>query len=268
MTLRPAPALAPLEHPAPSRTRLWWEIAIVLALGLGQSAVYAIVQLAYRLTDEKPLADQVATLNPSRSDRELFDLIYQVLSIGFSIVPVLLVCFLLWQSSRPHLGRLGFDDTRIGRDAGGGILLVLAIGIPGLALYLVGRMLGLFVAVNPAGLDAHWWTVPILLLAAARASLQEEFVVLGYLFARLKQLGWGPWAIIIATSVLRASYHLYQGPGAFIGNFAMGMLFGWLFLRTGRLLPFLVAHFLIDAAVFVGYPWAAATWPALFGLPA
>ena len=41
-----------------------------------------------------------------------------------------------------------------------------------------------------------------------------------------------------------------------------------LFLRTGRLLPFLVAHFLIDTAVFVGYPWAAATWPALFGLPA
>ena len=34
-----------------------------------------------------------------------------------------------------------------------------------------------------------------------------------------------------------------------------------------RLLPFLVAHFLIDATVFVGYPWAAAPWPAAFGLP-
>ena len=33
------------------------------------------------------------------------------------------------------------------------------------------------------------------------------------------------------------------------------------------LLPFLVAHFVIDATAFVGYPWAAATWPALFGLP-
>ena len=46
-----------------------------------------------------------------------------------------------------------------------------------------------------------------------------------------------------------------------------GLLFGWLFQRSGRLLPFLVAHFLIDATVFVGYPWAAATWPELFGLP-
>lgn len=253
--------------PAPSRARIWWEIAIVLALGLGQSAVYAIVQLAYRLTDDTPLADQTASLNPSRSDREIFDLIYQVLSIGFSLVPVLLVCFLLWQSSKPHLGRLGLDGTRVGADIGRGVLLVAAIGIPGLGLYLGGRAMGLFVAVDPSGEGAHWWTVPILLLAAARASLQEEFVVLGYLFARLKQLGWGPWTIILTTSLLRASYHLYQGPGAFIGNFAMGLLFGWLFMRTGRLMPFLVAHFLIDATVFVGYPWAASAFPALFGLP-
>ncbi|PKI92110.1 CPBP family intramembrane metalloprotease domain-containing protein [Actinomycetales bacterium SN12] len=249
-----------------NRTRLWWEIAIVLALGLGQSAVYAIVQLAYRLTDSTPLADQTATLNPSRSDREIFDLIYQLLSIGFGIVPVLLVCFLLWRSRPPHLRMLGIDGTRPARDMGWGLGLVAVIGIPGMALYFAGRVLGWFVAVDPAGLDAHWWTVPILLLSAARASIQEEFVVLGYLFARLRQLGWGVWPIIIATSVLRASYHLYQGPGAFVGNLAMGLLFGWLFARTGRLLPFLVAHFAIDAIVFVGYPWAAATWPALFGL--
>lgn len=269
-TIRPVSSTLSSPEPAKrvdGRDRIWWEIAIVLALGLGQSAVYAIVQLAYRLTDETPLADQTATLNPSRSDREIFDLIYQVLSIGFSLVPVLLVCFLLWQSRRPHLERLGLDGTRVGADAGRGILLVLAIGIPGLGLYIAGRALGLFVAVNPAGLDSHWWTIPILLLAAARASLQEEFVVLGYLFARLRQLGWSPWLIIVSTSLLRATYHLYQGPGAFIGNLAMGLLFGWLYQRTGRLLPFLVAHFLIDSTVFVGYPWAAATWPQLFGLP-
>ena len=256
-----------MDSPAPSRTRMWWEIAIVLALGLGQSAIYAIVQLAYRLTDSRPLSDQTATLNPSRSDREVFDLVYQVLGIGFSIVPVLLVCFLLWRTTRPHLGALGLEGTRVGRDVGVGAGLVLAIGIPGIALYLVERATGLFVAVDPGAQSAHWWTVPVLLLAAARAAVQEEFVVLGYLFHCLRQLGWGPWAIILATSVLRASYHLYQGPGAFIGNLAMGLLFGFLFQRSGRLLPFLVAHFLIDAAVFVGYPWAASVWPALFGLP-
>ncbi|MGW8484341.1 CPBP family intramembrane glutamic endopeptidase [Microbacterium sp. NPDC055903] len=245
----------------PARARIAAEIAIVLALGLGQSAIYSVVQLVYRLTDSTPLADQTTTLNPSRSDREIFDLIYQVLSVGFALVPVLLVCFLVWRQHRPHLGDLGLDGERIGRDTGRGILLVLAIGVPGLAFYVVGRLLGWFVSVEASGLDAHWWTVPILLLSAARASIQEEFVVLGYLFLRLRQLGWGPWPIIIATSILRATYHLYQGPGAFLGNLAMGLLFGWLFSRSGRLLPFLVAHFLIDAAAFIGYPLVAPLLP-------
>ncbi|MBS1697101.1 MAG: CPBP family intramembrane metalloprotease [Actinobacteria bacterium] len=258
----------PLDPPdAPPRARIGWEIAIVLALGLGQSAVYAVVQLLDRLTLSTPLADQTATLNPSQSSREVFDLVYQLLGIGFSVAPVLLVCFLLWRPARPHLGAVGLDGRRIGRDTGWGVLLVLAIGIPGLALYVGGRLTGLFVAVDPGAQSAYWWTIPVLLLSAARAAVQEEFVVLGYLFARLRQLGWGPWTIVLATSVLRAGYHLYQGPGAFIGNLGMGLLFGFLFLRTGRLLPFLVAHFLIDATVFVGYPWVATMWPALFGLP-
>jgi membrane protease YdiL (CAAX protease family) len=251
----------------PSRARLWWEIAIVLALGLGQSAVYAIVALAYRLTRETALGDQTATLNPTLSDREVFDLIYQLLAIVFALAPVLLVCYLLWSRRPPHLQHLGIDGTRVGRDIGWGVGLVVAVGIPGLALYAGGRALGLFVAVNPAGLGDFWWTIPVLLLSAARAALQEEFVVLGYLFARLRQLGWGVWPIIVVTSVFRASYHLYQGPGAFVGNLLMGLLFGFLYARTGRLLPFLVAHFLVDAAVFVGYPLAATWWPQLFGLP-
>lgn len=256
-----------MPTPVPSRTRIWCEITIVLALGLGKSAVYAIAELLDRLSLDVPLGQQTVVLNPARSNRELFDLTYQLLNIGFSLVPVALVCFLVWRSRRPHLGNLGLDNTRPVIDSARGVGLVLIIGVPGLGLYLMGRTLGWFVAVDPGAQSTTWWTIPVLLLAAARASLQEEVVVLGYLFYRLRQLGWGPWSIVIATSVLRACYHLYQGPGAFVGNLAMGLLFGYLFLRTGRLLPFLVAHFTIDAAVFIGYPWAAHMWPGLFGLP-
>jgi membrane protease YdiL (CAAX protease family) len=33
----------------------------------------------------------------------------------------------------------------------------------------------------------------------------------------------------------------------------MGAVFGVLFRRWGRVMPFIVAHFLIDAVAFVGY---------------
>ena len=249
----------------PFRTRIRFEIAIVLALSLGASAVYSVVSIVNRLTLDQALADQTATINTSLSARPVFDLIYQVLSVFFDLMPVALVVFLLWQTSRPHLTRLGIDGSRVWRDGLAGVALVAAIGIPGLGVYLGGRALGISVDVVPTALDAYWWTVPVLILSALRAAITEEVIVIGYLYARLGDLGWGRWKIIIGAAVLRGSYHLYQGFGAFIGNLAMGIAFGWLYTRFGRLLPLVVAHFLLDAAIFVGYPWAAATFPQLFG---
>ena len=33
----------------------------------------------------------------------------------------------------------------------------------------------------------------------------------------------------------------------------MGLIFGWWFQRTRRVLPLVVAHFLLDAFSFIGY---------------
>lgn len=252
---------------APSRGRIGWEIAIVLALSLGQSAVYSIVAIINRTTLDTPLSEQTTTIIPPLSDREAFDLAYQILRIVFDLAPVVLVCFILWSATRPHLGRLGIDGTRPLRDPLQGLGLALLIAVPGIAAYLGGRALEIGVPVQPVGLDAYWWTVPVALVNALRAGIQEEVIVLGYLFARLGDLAWHRWTIILAAALLRGTYHLYQGVGAFVANFAMGVLFGWLYSRGHRVLPFVAAHFAIDAVVFVGHPWAAATWPDLFGTP-
>lgn len=276
MTRRPffrAPLDFPVAVPLPSGTtrgRLRAEILLVLGLSLGASAVYSVVQILDLLTRPTPLSSQTANLNNSLDSRELFDFVYQVLGIAFDLVPVILVGFLLWQAASPHLARLGLDlssGRRFERDALGGAGLALAIGIPGLALYFAGRAIGITVDVVPTNLAAHWWTVPVLLLSALRSGVTEEVIVVAYLFARLRDLGWRPVWILLSAALLRGTYHLYQGFGAFIGNAVMGLVFGWLYLRFGRILPLVIAHFLMDAAVFVGYPWAAAAFPALFGTP-
>lgn len=236
----------------------------MLGLSLGASAVYSVVALINAATRAKPLGAQTATLNDSLSDRPVFDLVYQLLSVVFDLIPVALVAYLLWSLTRPHLHRLGVDFSRLGRDTLSGAIIALAIGVPGIGLYLAGRALGLAVHVIPTALNTYWWTVPVLVLSAIRAGVTEEVIVIGYLFARLRDLGWRTWPIIIAAAVLRGTYHLYQGPAAFVGNLAMGLLFGWLFSRSQRVVPLVIAHSIIDIAVFVGYPWAAATFPALF----
>ncbi len=100
---------------------------------------------------------------------------------------------------------------------------------------------------------------------AENAAIVEEVILLGYLFDRLRRLGWSWWSIIIATALLRAAYHAYQGVGAIIGNFVMGLVFGWCYRRWGRVMPLVIAHTLIDVVAFVGYPLAVGLWPALFG---
>lgn len=253
-----APAIAP-------RNRIRVEILIVLGLSLGASAVYSIVSLANSLTQAKPLSSQTASLNGALSPRPVFDLIYQFLAIFFDLVPVALVCYLLWSAARPHLARLGVSFDRPLRAIAIGVGLSLLIGIPGIGVYLGSRALGIGVTVDPSPLNTYWWTIPILILSALRSALQEEVIVIGYLFARLQDLGWRTWPIILVAATLRGSYHLYQGFGAFVGNFAMGVVFGWLYTRYGRVLPLVIAHFVIDTAIFVGYPWAASAFPSLFG---
>jgi membrane protease YdiL (CAAX protease family) len=250
----------------PAKGRIAAEIVIVLGVSLGMSALYSIVTLINRATYETPLADQTATIVPSRDDRPIFDLLYQLLGIAADLFPVALVCFLLWSAAKPHLRRLGIDAAHPVRDTLLGLALALPIGVAGLAIFLAGRALGVGVGISASNLTEQWWTIPVLLLVAARAGIQEEVIMIGYLFARFDDLRWSRWAIILTSAAIRGTYHLYQGYGAFVANFAMGVVFGWLYTRgvERRVIPFVVAHFAIDATVFVAAPAAANAWPELF----
>jgi membrane protease YdiL (CAAX protease family) len=257
----------PGEFSVYERRRLTWEVWLVLAVTVGQSALYSVLTLIRRLLAPVPLGNQEAQVNPSRDVQALWDILYQLLSVFFSLALVGLVIYLLWEPGSNALRRIGLDFTRFGGDFGRGILLAAVIGIPGLALYAVGRALGITVAVVASPLGAAWWTVPLLVLSAIRAGLTEEVIFIAYLFDRLRRLGWNWWAIILSTAALRGAYHAYQGIGAIVGNFVMGVVFGWCYKRWGRVMPLVIAHTLLDVVAFVGYPVAAALWPGVFGPP-
>jgi len=235
------------------KLRIKLEIAIVLALSLGASAIYSLLSIVSRLTDETSLAQQTATINRQLSDRQWLDFSYQFFGIALGLAPVALVLYLLWEKRKSPFDVIGFNLSEPARDVWRGIWIAALIGIPGLGIYLLSRQLGISAEVIPAALGEYWWTVPMLLFAAVRASLLEEVIVIGYLFNRLSLLGFSSKSQIVLSAFLRGTYHLYQGFGGFIGNFLMGLIFGYLYQRWGRVMPLVVAHFLLDAAIFVGY---------------
>ncbi len=235
----------------------------MLALSLGQAGVYSVVALVARLTEPGGLAQQVATLNPSASPRSLLDLTYQLLGIGFALVPVVLALHFLSASPDGVPGSLREGARRVGllvRDRSGllhdlrwGAGLAAVIGIPGLGLYFAARALDINATVVPSGLGHHWWTLPVLVLSAVENAALEEVVVVGFLVTRCRELGLTTRGAVAASALLRGTYHLYQGFGAFLGNAVMGVLFATYFQRRRTVLPLVVAHALIDTVAFVGY---------------
>ncbi len=234
---------------ARSRRRLIIEVLLVLGLSLGQSAVYSVVSLLDKLS-RAPISQGTSTLNTVLNNREFFDFTYQILDIFFALVPVMLVFYLLAEPGKSVFRAIGLDWRQPVKDGLGAVALLVVIGVPSLGLYAAGRAMGITTEIIPSALNQYWWTIPVLVLSAIRAGVLEEVILNGYLLGRLEKIGLAPVAAIVLAALLRGSYHLYQGFGPFIGNFVMGLLFGWVYKKYGRVAPLVVAHALVDIAAF------------------
>ena len=230
-----------------------WEIFVVFAVSLGASGLYAFVELIGSLTASQSLGKQTATLNGSLAPgRPTLDLFLQLTNILLGLAPVALAFYLLARSGESRKD-IGVDLTQPGWDLAKGATLAALIGGSGLGLYLIAFKSGIALNVVAESLPDVWWRIPVLVLSAAQNGILEEVIVVGYLLNRLDQLGVGPARAIAISAVIRGSYHLYQGIGAFFGNAAMGVIFGIFYRRYGRVTPLIVAHTLIDAVTFIGY---------------
>ncbi len=228
------------------KRRLRLEILLVLAVTFGISGVRAVLRLIDGLLQPTDLNEQTVTLNPSQSELPWLDLALQLCSAGVLFAYGGLALFLL---AGDGIGALKPKWSDLGWGAG----LAAVIGLPGLGLYVFAVQTGLSRQVVPTGMEHAAIEVPVLLLWSAANAFGEEVVVVMYLMTRLRQLGWGLPAVLAASSVLRGSYHLYQGISAGFGNIVMGVVYGLFWWRTGRVWPLVIAHFLIDAVAFVGY---------------
>ncbi len=236
-----------------SRRVLRQEVLLVLALSIAASAIYAVLSFIASATAEEALRSQSTVLVSSRAPgRPWIDLGYQLARIVLALAPVALAWHFLARGGE-SLRSIGADLSQPGKDLVRGVALAAIVGGTGLALYLAAYAAGINLTVVPTSLPDVWWRAPVLVLLSIQNALLEEVLLAGFVLHRLQQLGWSPWRAVAVSAVLRASYHLYQGLGGFIGNLAMGVLFARLYQRWGRCMPLVVAHALIDIVAFLGW---------------
>ncbi|WP_054811597.1 CPBP family intramembrane glutamic endopeptidase [Nocardia arizonensis] len=228
------------------------EIMIVLTVTFGLSGVGAALTLVDSALSPGGVGGKTVALNASRSTQSLIDLLYQLLGVARLAAWSALGLYLLWRSGiGPRL--VGLARIRLRSDVPPGLALAAVIGLPGLGLYLVAHALGFSVTIVPSSLGEHWWRLPALVMSACANAFAEEVIVVAYLLTRLRALGWSRDSALLASALLRGSYHLYQGLGGGLGNLVMGLIFGRYWQRTTRLWPLVLAHATIDAVAYIGY---------------
>ena len=227
----------------------------MLGVSLGLSGIYGVLSyLRAELTVKGGISATTATVaSGAQTSHVWLDIAYDVTGLVQGLMPVLLALVLLSRDPGTAGFGIGLHRRPARRELLRGAGFAALIGIPGLVLVWAAHHLGVSATLAVVDVPDTWYRVPLLLLQAAQNGALEEVVVVGYLLTRLRQMGWSNGRALGASAVLRGSYHLYQGLGGFAGNLVMGLIFAWWFQRTRRVLPLVIAHFLLDTFAFVGY---------------
>jgi len=146
------------------------------------------------------------------------------------------------------LAGIGLSRLRLVDFAWGGAFFLSAwLVLTGLA-WLMAQMglpipgeIGLLIPTDPFG-KVVWVAVSF------TAGFCEEVAFRGYLMTRLRLLGrFKTWVVpTVISAVAFGVCHTYQGIPGFILITVYGVLFSLLYIRTGRLWPCIIAHFLQD----------------------
>ena len=227
------------------------ELLIVFAVTLGLSGIRSLISLLDSLLQPVALNKQHVAIDVPLARNGFLDLLAQLALVLEYLAWGALGLYLLWRAG-VRLAEVGVRRY-LPSDLAGGVGLAALIGIPGLGLYLLAKALGANLTVAPSLLTDTWWRIPVLVLSATANAWAEEALVVAYLVSRLRQLGMRENSAVAVSAVLRGSYHLYQGFGGFVGNLAMGLVFGRIWQRTNRLWVLVTAHTIIDVISFVGY---------------
>lgn len=201
------------------------EFLIVITWAFGLSIIASILSLG------------VASTEPVFSNEAL---------IGGTVESLAVTLLLVWflRIRGWTLERVGFEVSVRGTLWG----VALLAGIYGfiIAVEVIAQLLGFDMDAAVASYPtADTLNMQVVVVASVVNGAYEEIFVAGYVITMLSAAR-GPWTAINVSTGLRVLYHLYQGPLGVLTIVPMGLMFGYIYVRTRKLWPLIVAHVLMD----------------------
>ena len=226
---------------AKARAAQWLELCVVLVLGWLPFMVSGLVSEGAFMHPSEWSYEEIA------DDRTLFLTEIQALATSLQVFIVLMYIIsrsdLRWRD-------VGVVKPRVmGLLLLGPLLAVATLVVDAVLVKATGTP-------NPPG---QWFTPSgafgwgVLCASLTANSLAEEFVWRGYVLTRVKQLTGSVFIALTVSSVLFASYHIYQGPLNASFVVTSGLIWGGAMLLTRRIWPVLVAHTLHNLFLYTSY---------------
>ena len=211
----------------------WLEIAIVVAICFGSSIVISVFRFISGAAFER-----VEITDAHLVGLLIFEPILSVASLGF-----LYLCgYKLWT-------RIQFVVSL--RAIGLGVAVCFAQILGYVLLWMAASLILLLFGTH---IPVAAFTVKVSLILAVAVSIInpmfEEAFLLGYLFDRLQKHSM--WFLIGLATLIRVSYHLYQGWVGVIGLIPTGIVMGLVYWRTRNLMPVYLAHLVMDLTGLLG----------------
>ncbi len=160
----------------------------------------------------------------------------------WSILQVVLLLLAIYGLKRMVVSLSALVGLERGR-LRGDLMRAVALAVVGVAIIQVftgaiQMLLGSSESLSFHPFTLLWWTT----VGSITAGVGEEAYFRGFLMERLSWMGRG-WLLFV-TSFAFALWHV--NPLLFPHTFALGLIFGYFYLRWGRLFPIMLAHTLIN----------------------
>jgi membrane protease YdiL (CAAX protease family) len=175
-------------------------------------------------------------------------------ALAVELVALLLLSYVLKQNGT-KLADIGLAFHW--RDIKTGILLTIgcgiAAGIAGIGFHHLYQLASHHPAEPPSipgvGVLSLW-----VVLFVAINPIFEELIVRAFMISELVALTGSRVLAVAASVALQTTYHLYQGVPYALTSGVLFLVFSIFYVRTRRIVPVILAHFLFDLNAMILYP--------------